>query len=137
MIIPTAGHALRVRHCAEHLAVRPKTCPDRAHGFTPTLARRWISGHGFSDACEHCDQPHAVHTGEQNAARHHSFTSLVVAEGLIRMSGGDTDAETSQWALRLRKGRRAVRGRTVKAVPRHARPRQGPRGPVPPGPPGT
>jgi hypothetical protein len=89
--------------------VCPKECPDRAHGFTPPLARRWIQGHGFSDACEHCEQPHAVHTGEPNAARHHSFTSLVVAEGLVRLSGGDTYAETSQWALRLRKGRRAVR----------------------------
>lgn len=106
---PCSPTCRAAHHCSEHPERCPKTCPRRPHAFTPPLPRRWIEGHGFEDACEHCEQPRSVHHGEQNAARHHSFTSLTVAAGIIRMSGGDTYSETGQWALRQRKGKVAKR----------------------------
>ena len=98
----------RCDHGASHTDACPPDCSGR-HTFTPPLPRRWIEGHGFADACDICEQPRGVHHGEPNAARHHSFTSQVVAAGLIRLAGGDPYGEVGQWALRQRPGRRATR----------------------------
>ena len=87
-------------------------CPNRPHSFTPPLARRWIEGHGFADACGLCEQPRGVHYGEPNAARHHSFTSATVAAGLIRLSGGDTYGEVGKWGLEERAGQVGTRAAT-------------------------
>ena len=99
----------RCDHGPEHTASCKSGCEGKPHRFTPPLARRWIEGHGFADACDICEQPRGVHRGEANAARHHSFTSLTVARGLIRLSGGDTYGEVSLWALGQRAGVRATR----------------------------
>ncbi len=109
------GKAGRVRqqyrcdHGPEHTEGCKPGCEGKPHRFTPPLARRWIEGHGFADACDICEQPRGVHHGEPNAARGHTFTSTTVAAGLIRMSGGDTYGEVGKWALRQRLGLRAVR----------------------------
>jgi hypothetical protein len=99
----------RCHHGPDHTDRCEPGCEGKRHTFTPPLARRWIAGHGFADACDICEQPRGVHHGEPNAARHHSFTSQTVAAGLIRLSGGDTYGEVGQWALRSRRGRKATR----------------------------
>lgn len=99
----------RCDHGPEHTDACRPGCAGGPHRFTPPLARRWIEGHGFADACDICAQPRGVHHGEPNAARGYTFTSTTVAAGLIRTSGGDTYGEVGKWALRQRRGLRAVR----------------------------
>jgi hypothetical protein len=105
-------------HGPDHTEACDPNCASGPHRFTPPLARRWIAGHGFADACDLCDQPRGVHHGEPNAARHHSFTSPTVARGLIRLSGGDPYGEVGLWAVGQRKGNRASRSTsTAKTKP--------------------
>jgi len=68
------------------------------HSFTPPLPRDHV--HPDSEHCEHCDELRGIHRGETAVARRHSWSARTVAEGLARLSAGETYADVSRWARR-------------------------------------
>lgn len=81
-----------------------------AHSFTPELPRDHV--HEGYEQCDLCDQHRQVHHGETTAAWSHSWNTRLVAEGLERLSRGDSYAEVSRWARRV-SGTDEVRTRRV------------------------
>lgn len=68
------------------------------HSFTPVLAREHV--HEGHEQCNACDEQRGVHRGETTAAWSHSWNTRLVADGLERLSRGDSYAEVSRWARR-------------------------------------
>lgn len=80
------------------------------HAFTPPLPRDRV--HDGEEHCEHCDELRGIHRGETAAAQRHTWSTRIVAEGLTRLSAGETYADVSRWARRPRRSSlRALRGR--------------------------
>lgn len=79
-------------------------CPGH-HRFTPPLPRDWV----LDEVCDVCEETRGVHHGTPAAARRHTFSSRVVAGGLIRLAHGDSYGGVGEWALESRKGKRASR----------------------------
>jgi hypothetical protein len=69
------------------------------HAFTPALPRDHV--HDGEEHCGHCDELRGIHRGETAVARRHSWSSRTVAEGLSRLSAGETYADVSRWARRV------------------------------------
>lgn len=74
---------------------------DRAtfHAFTPALPRDHV--HADEEHCDQCDELRGIHRGETAVARRHSWSTRIVAEGLARLSAGETYADVSRWARRV------------------------------------
>lgn len=71
--------------------------PKGVHYFTPPRAREHV--HFGTDHCAECEEFRGVHRGEQVVARRQSWNLRVVAEGLSRLSAGESYSSVSRWAL--------------------------------------
>jgi hypothetical protein len=67
------------------------------HYFTPPRAREHV--HFGMDHCAECEEFRGVHRGEQVVARRQNWNLRVVAEGLSRLSAGESYSSVSRWAL--------------------------------------
>lgn len=66
------------------------------HVFTPPLPRQHV--HVGEEPCEVCDEVRGLHHGETSAARGHTWSARLVAEGLSRLADGKPYGQTSRWA---------------------------------------
>lgn len=66
------------------------------HYFTPPRAREHV--HFGTDHCAECEEFRGVHRGEQVVARRQSWNLRVVAEGLARLSAGESYSSVGRWA---------------------------------------
>jgi hypothetical protein len=95
---PKGESMRRQKYCC-----RPNDLAERAryargvHYFTPPLAREHV--HFGADHCGACEEFRGVHRGEQVVARRQSWNLRVVAEGLSRLSAGESYSSVSRWAL--------------------------------------
>jgi hypothetical protein len=68
------------------------------HSFTPPLTREHI--HVGEVHCEECDELRGVHHGDERVARAQSWNLRLVAEGLEKLSAGQSYTDVGTWAWR-------------------------------------
>ena len=66
------------------------------HVFTPKLAREHV--HFGAVHCDECGEPTGLHRGSPVASRTTTWALPVVAEGLARLSAGESYGKVGQWA---------------------------------------
>ena len=93
------GESLRRQkyRCTPHEPAEKAKYPKGVHYFTPPRAREHV--HFGVDHCAECEEYRGVHRGEQVVARRQSWNLRVVAEGLSRLSAGESYSSVSRWAL--------------------------------------
>ena len=84
------GESLRRQRyrCTPHEPAEKAKYPKGVHYFTPPRAREHV--HFGVDHCAECEEFRGVHRGEQVVARRQSWNLRVVAEGLSRLSAGES-----------------------------------------------
>lgn len=70
--------------------------PKGVHYFTPPRAREHV--HFGAEHCAECEEFRGIHRGEQVVARRQSWNLRVVAEGLTRLSAGESYSSVGRWA---------------------------------------
>ncbi len=68
-----------------------------SHAFTPPLPRDHV--HSGVEQCDVCEELLGTHNGQPAVARRHTWSARIVARGLEKLAGGDTYAETGNWAI--------------------------------------
>ena len=76
----------------------------RGHAYTPALPRAYVGSE--PEPCELCEEPRGPHRGDQSAARHQTWSSITIAQGLAFSARGETYGETGRWAFRESHGHR-------------------------------
>ncbi len=68
----------------------------KSHVFTPPLPRGYVSPE--DGPCPHCGELRGVHHGDHAAARKHTATVAMIAQGLDKLSAGEPYAQVGLWA---------------------------------------
>ena len=69
---------------------------EKSHAFTPLLPRGHVDP--ADGPCPHCEELRGVHHGDTAAARGHAFSTRLIAQGLDKLSAGDSYAQVGLWA---------------------------------------